>query len=249
MKPIAALLVLVLAGPLAAQEPVRDPLKDFKIGDRVELILKNGYSFQGEIISTDPKSQDVEKMKVIHLDIGWEYPELKGLVGVERIHVKTARRLPHLSAKEVEARNKARQEALKRMETEDMARRARIAARDQELERERLAAEKLEKAEKMKGLGADLEAKAEMLKKGAELHARFPESAGWGAKRLEAIGQKTITQVPRTADERDFLANYDTWLTYKNYLAEQESTKKETEAVKETIEPAPAPAPAPTPPK
>ena len=63
MKPIAALLVLVLAGPLAAQEPVRDPLKDFKIGDRVELILKNGYSFQGEIISTDPKSQDVEKMK------------------------------------------------------------------------------------------------------------------------------------------------------------------------------------------
>ena len=249
MKSLAALLVLALAGPVAAQEPVRDPLKDFKVGDRVELILKNGFSFQGEIISVDPKSLDVEKMKVIHLDIGWEYPELKGLVGVERIHVKTARRLPHLSAKEVEARNKARQEALKRMESEDMARRARIAARDQELERERLAAEKLEKAEKMKGLGADLEAKAEMLKKGAELHARFPESAGWGAKRLEAIGQKTITQVPRTADERDFLASYDTWLTYKNYLAEQESTKKETEAVKETIEPAPAPAPAPAPPK
>ena len=245
MKSIAALFVLALAGPAAAQEPARDPLKDFKVGDRVELILKNGFSFQGEIISIDPKNLDVEKMKVIHLDIGWEYPELKGLVGVERIHVKNARRLPHLSAKEVEARNKARQEALKRMESEDMARRARIAARDQELERERLASEKLEKAERMKGLGADLEAKAEMLKKGAELHARFPESAGWGAKRLEAIGQKTITQVPRTEDERDFLANYDTWLKYKVYIEAEKDKEKEKEAVEEIKEPAPAPEPAP----
>src|SRR5688572_23234718 len=245
MKSIAALFVLALAGPAAAQEPARDPLKDFKVGDRVELILKNGFSFQGEIISIDPKSLDVEKMKVIHLDIGWEYPELKGLVGVERIHVKNARRLPHLSAKEVEARNKARQEALKRMESEDMARRARIAARDQELERERLASEKLEKAERMKGLGADLEAKAEMLKKGAELHARFPESAGWGAKKLEAIGMKTITQVPRTEDERDFLANYDTWLKYKVYIEAEKDKEKEKEAVEEIKEPAPAPEPAP----
>ena len=243
MKSLAVLLVFALAGAAAAQEPAKDPLKDFKIGDRVELILKNGFSFQGEIISVDPKVQEVDKMRVITLDIGWEYPELKGLIGVERVHVKTAKRLPHLSAKEVEARNKARQEALKRMESEDMSRRARIAARDQELERERLAAEKVEKAEKMKGLGADLEAKAAMLKKGAELHARVPESAGWGTAKMEAIALKPITHVPLTTDEREFMSNYETWVNYKTYLKEQNSKEKEVEAAKETQEPAPAPAP------
>lgn len=248
MKSLLALLFLSSAGVAAAQEPSRDPLKDFKLGDRVELSLKNGFSVQGEIITIDPKVTDLEKMKVITLDIGWEYPELKGHIGVERIHVKSARKLGILSQKELETRDKARQEALKRMEAEDMARRARIAARDQEIEAERLAAEKAEKAEKLKGLGADLQAKAEMLKKGADLHARFPEAGGWGADRLKAIGLKTITRVPATAEERDFLANYETWVQYKTYLADQKTKEKETEAVEDVKkEPGPAPKPEETP--
>jgi hypothetical protein len=245
-----AAIVLALAGSAAAQEPSRDPLKEFKIGDRVELLLKNGFSLQGQIISTDPKVTELEKMKVITIDIGWEYPELKGHVGVERIHVKGARRLPRLEPKDLEARDKARQAALKRMETEDSARRARIAARDAEAEAERKAAEELEKAEKLKGVGADLEAKAETLKKGAELHARFPESAGWGTEKLKAIGLKTITQVPATTEEREFMANYETWVKYKTYLEEEKTKEKAKEAVegpKKEPEPAPKPEEAPKP--
>src|SRR5687767_14483056 len=97
MKSPLALLFLSFAGVAAAQEPSRDPLKDFKLGDRVELSLKNGFAVQGEIITIDPKVTDVEKMNVITLDIGWEYPELKGHIGVERIHVKAARKLGILS--------------------------------------------------------------------------------------------------------------------------------------------------------
>lgn len=244
MKALIALLFLAAARPAAAQDPPRDPLKDFKLGDRVELFLKNGFSVQGEIISIDPKITELEKMKVITIDIGWEYPELKGHVGVEKINIKSAKKLDRLSQKELEARDKARQEALKRMETEDMARRARIAARDQELERERLDAEKAEKAEKLKGLAADLAAKAEMLKKGADLHAKFPESAGWGQEKLKAIGQKTFTKVPITPEEKEFMGSYDAWLQYKSYLEEQKSKEKEKEAVEDVKkEPAPAPKP------
>jgi hypothetical protein len=250
MKSLVVLLFLAVAGTAAAQEPARDPLKDFKVGDRIELILRNGFSIMGEIIAVDPKATELEKMKVITLDVGWEYPELKGHVGVERIHVKAAKKLPHLGDKEVQAREKARQDALKRMEGEDNARRARIAARDLELEEERKAAEAKDQAEKMKGLGADLEAKAAMLKKGAELYAKFPESAGWGPEKLKAIGLKTITQVPASADEREFLANYETWQKYKTYLEEQKNEEKKKEAVGEVKkEPAPAPKPEEAPPK
>src|SRR6266850_642417 len=118
MKSLTILLVLAFAGTAAAQEPPRDPLKDLKVGDRAEIFLKNGFSIQGQIIALDPKVTEVEKMKVIVLDISWEYPELKGHVGVERIHIKSARKLARLELKDLEARDKARQEALRRMETE-----------------------------------------------------------------------------------------------------------------------------------
>jgi len=250
MKSLVALLFLAVAGPAAAQaqDPPRDPLKDFKIGDRIELILRNGFSIMGEIIAVDPKTTDVTKMKVITLDVGWEYPELKGHIGVERIHVKAARRLPHLGDKEVKAREKARQDALKRMEAEDNSRRALIAARDLEAEEERKAAEKKEQAEKLKGLGKDLEAKAEMLKKGAELHARFPESAGWGPDKMNQIVLKTRTQVPANADEAEFAKNIEVWMQYKAYLAELKTKEKEKEAVEDVKkEPAPKPEEAPKP--
>ncbi|HKS16085.1 MAG TPA: hypothetical protein VJU16_02175 [Planctomycetota bacterium] len=244
MKSLVALLVLAVAGTAAAQEPPRDPLKDFKVGDRIELILRNGFSIHGEIIAVDPKATDLEKMKVITLDVGWEYPELKGHVGVERIHVKGAKKLPHLGDKEVQAREKARAEALKRMESEDNSRRARIAARDLELEEERKAAEAKEQAEKLKGLAADLEAKAQLLKKGGELYAKFPESAGWGPDKLKAISLKPVTHVPITAEEKEFMANYEAWSKYKAYLEEQKTKEKEKEAVGEVKkEPAPAPKP------
>src|SRR5262245_11869804 len=245
MKPLVALLTLAVAGSAAAQEPAKDGLKDLKIGDRVEFLLKNGFSVQGEIITIDPKVTEVDKMKVIVIDIGYEYPELKGHVGVERVHVKSARKLPVLSDKEIQQREKERQEALKRMEAEDMTRRAHLAALEIEEEKARKEADKKAQAEKMKGLGADLEAKADVLKKGAELHQRFPESAGWGADKLKAIGMKTITQVPRTADEKDFLDNYDTWLKYKVYLEEQKNEEKKKEAVEEPKKETPAPAPKP----
>ena len=172
MKALVAVLFAAVSTTALAQDPPRDPLKDFKVGDRVELVLVTGFSVQGQIIARDPKISELPKMTVITLDIGWEYPELKGHVGVERIHIKTAKKLPILTPDDLAARDKARAEALKKMEAEDQGRRARLAEREIEIEKSRRDAEKKEKAaEKMKGVGAELEAKAEMIKKGAELFA------------------------------------------------------------------------------
>lgn len=248
MRTYSLLFVLAFAGPAAAQDPPRDPLKDLKLGDRVEINLKTGFSIQGKLIAIDPKVTELEKMQVITLDISWEYPELKGHVGVERIHIKSSRKLPVLTPDELAARDKARQEALKKMETEDTARRARMAEREMEIEKTRREAEKREKAEKMKGVGAELEAKAEMMKKGAELFAKFPPEGGWGPDRAKQIAQKTITNVPATPDEREFIANIALWLQYRSYLEEKKLKGKEEEAVEEPKkEPPPAPAPGPAP--
>ncbi|HTF57858.1 MAG TPA: hypothetical protein VK661_11560 [Planctomycetota bacterium] len=235
MKALSALLVLTFPTLAAAQEGPQDPLKDIKIGDRVQLELRTGFSIQGQIISTDPKITAIEKMPVITLDVSWEYPELRGHLGVERIHIKSVKKLPRLSAAELEARDKARQEALKKMGAEDMARRARMAETDLEVEKAKKAAEKKEKGEKLKGVGADLEAKAEMIKKGAELYAKFPPSEGWGPEKAKEIAQKTITRVPATDEEREFISNMDVWLQYQNYLKEKEKAAVEEE------KPAPAP--------
>ena len=235
MKALSALLVLTFPALAAAQEGPQDPLKDIKIGDRVQLELRTGFSIQGQIISTDPKITAIEKMPVITLDVSWEYPELRGHLGVERIHIKSVKKLPRLSAAELEARDKARQEALKKMGAEDMARRARMAETDLEVEKAKKAAEKKEKGEKLKGVGAELEAKAEMIKKGAELFNRFPPSEGWGPEKAKDIAQKTITKVPATEDEREFISNIDLWLQYQNYIKEKEKAAVEEE------KPAPAP--------
>jgi len=235
MKALSVLLVLACPALAAAQEAPRDPLKDIKIGDRVQIELRTGFSIQGQIISTDPKVTAIEKMPVITLDVKWEYPELRGYVGVERIHIKSVTKLPRLEAKDLEARDKAREEALKKMGAEDAARRARMAETEIEAEKAKKEAEKKEKGEKLKGVGADLEAKAAMIKKGAEIYAKFPPSDGWGPDKAKEIAQKTITKVPATTDELDFMSNIDAWMQYQNYLKEKEK------AVVEEEKPAPAP--------
>jgi len=231
MKPLAVLLTLAFVPAASAQDAPRDPFKDFKVGDRIQISLRSGFVLQGQILSSDPKVTTLEKMQTIILDVQWEYPELKGHIGVERIHVKSVKRLPILSKEELAERDKARQAALKRMDAEDMARRSRLAEREIEIENARREAEKKEKLEKSKGLGADLEAKAELLKKGAALHEKFPPSAGWGPEKLKEISMKTITKVPATNDEREFAENIATWLEYKKYLEDEAMKTKEKEAV------------------
>ena len=236
MKALVAALVLALPSLASAQEGTQDPLKELKVGDRVELTLRTGFSIQGQIIATDPKVTALDKMPVITVDVSWEYPELKGHLGVERIHIKSARKLPKLTAAELEARDKLRRDALKKMDLEDAARRARMAETDLEVEKAKKAAEKKDKVEKSKGAGADLEAKAAMIKKGADLYARFSPSDGWGPDKAKDIAQKAVAKVPPTTDELDFMNNIEVWLQYQSYLKEKEKAVEEEK-------PAPAPEP------
>lgn len=223
MKILAALaLSLALALPAAAQEGPSDPFKDVKLGDRVELTLKSNFAIQGQIITVDPHVTEIEKMKVITLDVNLEYPELTGHIGVERSQVRSVRKLPKLSAAELEARDKARQAAMKRMADEDNARRARMAERELEIEKARLDEAKRKKEKEKEGILGDVKEQAEMIAKGGAIFAKFPPAAGWGPAKLEEIANKNTLKIPISDEEREFLLNYDLWAKYKAYKEEQD---------------------------
>lgn len=242
MKAIALMTGLLLAGSAWAQDAAQDPLKEYKLGDRVELTLKSNFAIQGKLISTTADLTELEKMTVITLDISTEYASLSGHMGVERHQIKSVRRLPRLSPAELEARDKARQQALKRLALEDSVKRKRLA--EQELEDEALKAEeeKRGKEKEREGVAGELKAQAEMLEKGAALYAKFPPPE-WGAEKLKEISNKSITKVPVLPDETEFVAGYDLWLGYKMHMDKktlEDKTKSATEEPKKT-EPAPAP--------
>lgn len=231
MKIAAAVaLSLALAAPAVAQDA--DPFAGVKLGDRVELTLKSKFAVKGQIISTDPQVTELEKMKVITLDVNLEYPELTGHIGVERSQVVSVRKLPRLTAAELEAREKARQTAMKRMAEEDNARRARLAERELEIEKARLDEERRAKEREKDGVLGDLKEQAEMIEKGAGIYAKFPPSAGWGPQKLEEIANKNTLKIPVSEEEREFLLNYDLWAKYKAYK-EAEDLKAKLKAAQE----------------
>ncbi len=228
---ITTAFVLALAAPASAQDAPQDPLKDCKLGDRVELTLKSGFAVSGQIVTVDPRITELEKMTVITLDIALEVPELTGHLGVERSQIKSVRKLPKLTPADLEAREKARQAALKRMSEDDGVRRAKAAERELELEKERAEKEKAEKGEKVKGVLGDVKEQAELIEKGGALFAKFPPPE-WGPKKLEEIGNKNTLRLPLTDEEREFLLNYDLWAKYKAYQEQEELKEKLKDAAK-----------------
>jgi len=141
---------------------------------------------------------------------------------------------------DLEAREKARQESLQRMASEDSARRARQAQQD--MEEERVRQEALKKAEEAKksGVAEDLRAEAELIEKGAKIFAKFPVSAGWGQEKATEIAQKNTLKLPLTDEEREFMQNFELWVKYKIFQEQQrlkEGLKEPPKEKEETPKP------------
>ncbi|MBI4565505.1 MAG: hypothetical protein HY716_12495 [Planctomycetes bacterium] len=235
----------VMAGLIAwggTQDTRPDPLKDLRVGDRVEISLISGYGFIGRILPEDPrfpsakrderireltdeeKAAAVQGMKVIYLDVSEEFAGLKsGRLGVSRALIRSARKLPGLTPAELEARAKAREQALIRMAEEDAARRSLMAEAELEEAKEREDAERRKKEREAKEVVGGLN---EMLQKGKALFEKFPPSAGWGPEKIKELQNKTILRIFPTEEEIDFMNNYESWLQYKLYT-EQQALKEE----------------------
>lgn len=238
---LTAAILAVLAAPAAAQEKAEEIWKGIKVGDRVELTLKSEFAIRGKIVleaidedglptTKVDTSVDLSKEKTIVLDVAMEYPELTGLMGIERIQVKAVRKLPDLTPEEAKAIEEARKEAEAGKEKEEAGRRARAAKDDLERMKQIQAAEKRRKDEEAGRLAADLQKQAELIKKAKAIYDKFPPEKGWGPEMMQKLQQKALLKQLPTPEEREFAENFELWNQYHQYLMGEKEKKEKKPA-------------------
>ncbi len=225
------IIVVVLAAAVsrsAAQEVKEELFKGIKMGDRVEITLKSEFALRGRLVQTEVNDEgkvvykvdqavDLAKMTKYILDVALEYPELNGELGVERVNIKSVKKLKQLTPEEAKLMEKLRQEALDSTKKEDDKRRTATAKEDQTRQDEIEAAEKAKRAKEMEAEAAELKKRAAELEKSASIYKKFPPPA-WGPERNAEISKKGGLKLPISAEEQEFQKNYDLWMQYDQYL-------------------------------
>ncbi len=101
---LAAALVLSASVRAAAQE--KDDVfkgKGVKMGDRVELTLRSGFAIRGKlvqvgiddtgrVVTTADPAVDLAALDEIIIDMTMEYPDISGVMGVERVQIREVRK-------------------------------------------------------------------------------------------------------------------------------------------------------------
>lgn len=185
--------VLCMA-PSQAEEA--DIFSGLKIGDRVEVTLKNDRAFRGEIKALIPDR--------ITLDISYDDPSLKGTISFFREAIERIAILTPLTQAE-----KKRELIRKRKELEKYRK---------ETVKYKPVLPKVKKEETIPSIPEKSKGKKEQ-ERLLELLDRFPAEAGWNEERRTDILEKNPTF--RTSKEEDFLKIYDDWtkaVELKTYL-------------------------------
>lgn len=202
----------LVAGIALLQQPagVFEGLSD---GDRVEVILKNKFSFTG-ICFQIPKDRQQLTIKLLG------YRDVEGTITFQAHSVLRVVPLPPVA--------KGAQDEMLREIAE--ARDANKQAEEKRKKREAEAAEK-RKAAEAKAKEDDEKEKEAGKKREAALnfYAQFPESDGWGPDTYNSIKTKTLS----TPEEQLFYTNYALWQQGKRY-AEGGETEETVEIEKKT---------------
>lgn len=223
------------------------PLEGGKPGTRIKVTLRNGNTLRGTVThpdflkASDPKAwrakpHDFSKSQFVLLDIRLELPDLGGYVAVKQGDIRP----PILELNPIDPATLER--LLKERETVLNAQRAaldeygrRQKERDAEDEETRRRAEK-EAREKSEVEAIEAKKKQlEKLQEALKVYDRFPEGTAeeqqagkaWGADRMKLIQVKTKSLTPLTADEQDFMTNFESWVVGKKYREEEKKSKEE----------------------
>lgn len=187
---------LVLA--LLVQDVQPHVFDGLKAGDRVEITLKNRYSFTGLTFNIPPdKNQITVKL------LG--YPDVTGTITFKAMNVRGVRRLKPLSDSAYQSIIDEIKDARARLEEADAQRK--LAEADRARKR---AAEEAEFEEEQARLAEELAAQ----KKARDFYARFPAEKGWNEKKYEEIKVKTFP----TPEETQFYNSYELWQEGKGYV-------------------------------
>ena len=221
----------------AAQEVKEELFKGIKMGDRVEITLKTEFAVRGRIVQTEVTEEgktvykvdptvDLTKLTKVTLDISLEYPDLNGEMSVERLNIKSVKKLKQLTEEEAKLIEKLRKESLDATKEEDNKRRASVAKEDQTRQDEIEEAEKKKRAKEMETEAAQKRAEAEALEKAGAIYKKFPPPA-WGPERNAEISKKGGLKLPISAEEQEFQKNFDLWMQYDSAIkAKKDKDKK-----------------------
>ncbi len=222
------------------------PLEGGKPGTRIKITLRNGNTLRGTVThpdylkAADPKAwrgkpHDFSKAQFVILDIRLELPDLGGYVAVKQGDIRP----PILELNPIDPATLKR--LLKERETVLNAQRAALdeyerhkAEREAEDEETRRRAEK-EAREKSEVEGIEAKKKQlEKLQEALKVYDRFPEGTvqeqqagkAWGADRMKLMQVKTKSLTPLTAEEQDFMTNFESWVVGKKYREENKKQEQ-----------------------
>jgi hypothetical protein len=228
MKIISTVLAILLTSGIVQAQEGYDKIK---VGDRIQITLRNKNSMSGHVALplrltplemdaiTEPDKFDLSKETYITLDLSLQNPGLgkHARIAISRDNIRKIRVLAPLTPEEEERLKTAAKREQDRINREEAERQAYEDARTKKLEE--VAAE-ADKAAKEAVAGAADETEAAEREKALEFYARFPEELGWGTEKFDKIMQKNMRRQLPTADEREFLKNYDLWRKGKTLMEE-----------------------------
>jgi len=192
---------------------------EIKVGDRVELTLKNDNSFRGTVKEV---SEDY-----ITLDITFEYPSLNGTLslisGVSLLGTIDPDTLKEvLAQKEKVKRLVDKQNSEIKQDKEQQIQQAEKASLD-EAEATTEAAKKEDESKKQKSLAEQVDDLAKSLK----IVEEFPPGDKWSEAEYKKLKDQFITiKVTLNKEEQRFVENFDIW---KKGVEYSEKLKKATE--------------------
>ena len=196
---------------------------EIKVGDRVELTLKNDNSFRGTVKEV---SEDY-----ITLDITFEYPSLNGTLSLKRSFISGVSLLGTIdpdTLKEVLAQKEKvkrlvdKQNSEIKQDKEQQIQQAEKASLD-EAEAATEAAKKEDESKKQKSLAEQVDDLAKSLK----IVEEFPPGDKWSEAEYKKLKDQFITiKVTLNKEEQRFVENFDIW---KKGVEYSEKLKKATE--------------------
>jgi len=163
-------------------------------GDHVNLLLKTGQNFEGQVVAVEPTS--------IILDFTFSRQRIAGIITFPKANVAVVMRLPELTREQKALRlERRRQQALKARERWSM-----IASTDLKGKPQALSLTPEQKEEHRRAQ------EEEEVERSRALLREFPPEQGWGPQRLAQIRRRHfILGIPLTYPEWRFWQVFDQW--------------------------------------
>lgn len=229
---------LFAAQPVAQDDESSKLFAGLRVGDRIEVSLKNEGRFKGIVKRLTPSE--------VGIDISLEYVRMNGVLTLSTAEILAVKKLAEMSREEkeritaekagyierAEAEHKKREEEKKKMDDDDFERAAKLLEGEETPKKDDKVSQAVEKAKRYA--------------QGLELLQKFPPKDGWGQEKLDDLKARFVRiKVPLTESEREFVNNYDLWKESKESLekeVKESLTPKKTESEKESPEEKKAPA-------